>query len=373
MEYSEVETRRFGFRIFRGKILEIDDKAITAAILEQEPDIAILRVPSSKQFQIARLDRTGFPWLIADTLVCYRLDLTKCAPPALRNQDMTFILCEAEHSPDLARLAREIFDGYANHYRSNPLLDRKAILEAFEDWSQHFIGEPGRICWLVRSGIEYIAFVACSFDGKTCELGFGGVRPSASGRGVYTDLIRFVRNHFRNQGCRTMLGSTQTQNFAVQTVWNREGFTIFESYATIHINALLRRSLVEPRTLDFSFSGDDIARCGDFSGDLNPLHFDSAFARQIGFEGRIAHGLLVGSMISKYYGTEFPGPGTIFLNYQYKFLRPVYPDRKYRLTFTFPHVNEERGIYKSLARVTDSENRICLLAYNDLYRPRPRA
>lgn len=37
---------------------------------------------------------------------------------------------------------------------------------------------------------------------------------------------------------------------------------------------------------------DDIKRFVDLSGDKNPLHVDGEFARQVGFDGVVAHGIL---------------------------------------------------------------------------------
>src|SRR5437763_1451891 len=49
------------------------------------------------------------------------------------------------------------------------------------------------------------------------------------------------------------------------------------------------------------------------SGDRNPVHFDDAFGRSIGFEGRIAHGAVTASLLSAVLGMDLPGPGSVFL------------------------------------------------------------
>jgi len=41
------------------------------------------------------------------------------------------------------------------------------------------------------------------------------------------------------------------------------------------------------------------------------------------FGERIAHGFLVGSLISTVVGTVMPGPGTIYMGQELKFLKPV--------------------------------------------------
>lgn len=59
-------------------------------------------------------------------------------------------------------------------------------------------------------------------------------------------------------------------------------------------------------------------------GDVNPLHLDDEFSRQLGFRGRVVHGALVSSFISRILGTELPGPGCLWLSQSLRFKQPVY-------------------------------------------------
>jgi 3-hydroxybutyryl-CoA dehydratase len=70
-------------------------------------------------------------------------------------------------------------------------------------------------------------------------------------------------------------------------------------------------------------SEHDVALFGEVSGDVNPVHFDEAFARTTLFKGRIAHGALTASYISTVLGMKMPGPGTIFLSCTTRFKAPV--------------------------------------------------
>jgi 3-hydroxybutyryl-CoA dehydratase len=67
----------------------------------------------------------------------------------------------------------------------------------------------------------------------------------------------------------------------------------------------------------------DITLFGEVSGDVNPVHFDEAFASTTPFKGRIAHGVLTASYISTVLGMQMPGPGTIFLGLNIRFKAPV--------------------------------------------------
>jgi 3-hydroxybutyryl-CoA dehydratase len=67
----------------------------------------------------------------------------------------------------------------------------------------------------------------------------------------------------------------------------------------------------------------DVEVFGEISGDMNPLHFDEAYAKTTIFGGRIAHGALVLSYLSTVLGTKIPGPGAIFMSQSTRFKSPV--------------------------------------------------
>ena len=59
------------------------------------------------------------------------------------------------------------------------------------------------------------------------------------------------------------------------------------------------------------------------TGDMNPLHVDAEYAAHSMFKERIAHGMLVAGLISAVLGTELPGPNSIYLGQDLKFMAPV--------------------------------------------------
>lgn len=67
----------------------------------------------------------------------------------------------------------------------------------------------------------------------------------------------------------------------------------------------------------------DVDLFGEVSGDMNPVHFDEAYARHTVFRGRIAHGMLSLSYLSTVLGMKMPGPGTIFMSASSRFKAPV--------------------------------------------------
>jgi 3-hydroxybutyryl-CoA dehydratase len=67
----------------------------------------------------------------------------------------------------------------------------------------------------------------------------------------------------------------------------------------------------------------DVELFGEISGDMNPVHFDEAYAKNTMFRGRIVHGVLVLSYLSTVLGTKMPGPGAIFMSQTTSFKAPV--------------------------------------------------
>lgn len=67
----------------------------------------------------------------------------------------------------------------------------------------------------------------------------------------------------------------------------------------------------------------DVLLFGGVSGDLNPAHFNEEYSKNTIFKGRITHGMLSSSYISAVLGMQLPGPGTIYLSQELKFMAPV--------------------------------------------------
>ena len=57
--------------------------------------------------------------------------------------------------------------------------------------------------------------------------------------------------------------------------------------------------------------------------DVNPIHVDEEFSRNTPMKTKIVHGILVSSLISTVVGTKMPGPGSVWLDQNLRFLAPV--------------------------------------------------
>jgi len=372
LNFSNKESNRFKMNIYRGNFESLNKeniKYIKNKILTQNIDSVILRIPTEELSNITAIESMGFPYIVTDTLVYYEVDFNKYDIKVLKNKDLEFIKIDDNNKSKLNLLIENIFLGYSNHYNSNPYFNKKDIVEGYKEWATGLIDERnGKLGWLVKKDNNTLGFATCTFN-KVNNISEGvlyGVESFASGGGVYSDIIRFTQKYFKKIGITKMKVSTQIQNYAVQKVWVREGFTLKQSYNTIHINSLLDYSVLQKKSIEIYVTKEDINNYGKISGDMNDIHFDENYAKTIGLKGRIAHGLIPNAILSKFYGTTFPGKGTFFLSYKYNFYRPIYPDVKYKAEISFPFYNDRNKKYFSVVKILDINKNICLISYNDL-------
>jgi 3-hydroxybutyryl-CoA dehydratase len=72
-----------------------------------------------------------------------------------------------------------------------------------------------------------------------------------------------------------------------------------------------------------TISESDIYLFAGVTGDLNPAHINESYAQNTFFKTRIAHGMLLAGFISAVIGMKLPGPGTIYIRQELKFLAPA--------------------------------------------------
>ncbi len=108
----------------------------------------------------------------------------------------------------------------------------------------------------------------------------------------------------------------------------------FAPLPPIGTEAILSRTITE----------DDILLFALVSGDHNPLHLDAEYAERSFFGKRIAHGFLIGSLISAVLGNDLPGPGSIYLSQTLRFLAPIHIGDTVTVTIKVVALREDKRI-----------------------------
>jgi len=77
-------------------------------------------------------------------------------------------------------------------------------------------------------------------------------------------------------------------------------------------------------TRQLTLTADHVRKYSEISGDLNPLHYDEAFAAGTKFGRLVVQGGLTTGLLHALVAMDMPGPGTVFLSQNWKFTAPVY-------------------------------------------------
>lgn len=62
----------------------------------------------------------------------------------------------------------------------------------------------------------------------------------------------------------------------------------------------------------------------ELTGDYNPLHFDEGFTSKTKFKKLVVQGGLTTGLLHALVAMDMPGPGTVFLSQNWKFIAPVF-------------------------------------------------
>lgn len=92
------------------------------------------------------------------------------------------------------------------------------------------------------------------------------------------------------------------------------------------------------------FTTEDVVTFSDMCMDKNPVHLDEEFAKKSFFGDRIVYGYLTASLFSGVIGSILPGTGSIYLNQNMNFRKPVYHGELITATCTIINLREDKPI-----------------------------
>jgi len=109
-----------------------------------------------------------------------------------------------------------------------------------------------------------------------------------------------------------------------------------------------------------TISESDIYLFAGVTGDLNPAHINDSYAKNTFFKTRIAHGMLLAGFISGVIGMKLPGPGTIYVRQELKFLAPARIGDTITARVEVTQIQSEKNRITLRTTCTNQENTLVL-------------
>ena len=95
-----------------------------------------------------------------------------------------------------------------------------------------------------------------------------------------------------------------------------------------------------------TISEGDVYLFAGITGDFNSAHVNEEMAKEGIFHKRVAHGMLTASFISTALGMKLPGPGSIYMGQDIRFVKPVYLGDTITAIVTVSGIDPEKQIVK---------------------------
>ena len=87
---------------------------------------------------------------------------------------------------------------------------------------------------------------------------------------------------------------------------------------------MLALKVGQTATRQLTFGAAEVEAYARITGDFNPLHFDASFAARTKFGRLVVHGGLTAGILNALVAQDLPGPGTVFMSQELKYLAPVF-------------------------------------------------
>jgi acyl dehydratase len=104
----------------------------------------------------------------------------------------------------------------------------------------------------------------------------------------------------------------------------------------------------------------DIELFTELTGDRNPLHYDEEVAAASRFGGIIVQGGVTTGLLNAVVAEALPGPGTVFLHTDWRFLAPVKPGDEITAEVEVIGMRDDKPVTTLRTTITDQDGRIVL-------------
>jgi acyl dehydratase len=105
---------------------------------------------------------------------------------------------------------------------------------------------------------------------------------------------------------------------------------------------------------------EDIRLFTEMSGDRNPIHYDEAAARASRFGEIVVQGGVTSAILNAVVAEDLPGPGTVFLQVDWRFTAPVRPGDTITGAVEVLEVREDKPVTKLATAVRRQDGVVVL-------------
>ena len=111
----------------------------------------------------------------------------------------------------------------------------------------------------------------------------------------------------------------------------------------------------------------DVEMFTAMTGDRNPVHYNAELAERSGFGGLIVQGGVTTGLLNAVVAEDLPGPGTVFLETHWRFVKAVRVGETITASVKVVHVRDDKPICKLETTVYNAAGEPCVLGTATTY------
>jgi acyl dehydratase len=105
---------------------------------------------------------------------------------------------------------------------------------------------------------------------------------------------------------------------------------------------------------------EDIDRFAAMTGDRNPIHFDAELAAATRFGGIVVQGGVTSGLLNAVVAEDVPGPGSVFLETNWRFLKAVRPGDTITAEVEVLEARQDKPVTRLRTTITDQHGDVVL-------------
>src|SRR5215203_927422 len=111
----------------------------------------------------------------------------------------------------------------------------------------------------------------------------------------------------------------------------------------------------------------DVEMFTEMTGDRNPIHYDAELAAKSPFGGLIVQGGVTTGLLNAVVAEDLPGPGTVFLETNWRFVKAVRVGETITASVKVKHVRDDKPICKLETIIRDADGETCVVGTATTY------
>ena len=111
----------------------------------------------------------------------------------------------------------------------------------------------------------------------------------------------------------------------------------------------------------------DVEMFTEMTGDKNPIHYDADVAAKSAFGGLIVQGGVTTGLLNAVVAEDLPGPGTVFLETNWRFAKAVRVGETITATVEVEHVRSDKPICRLVTKVCNADGEPCVIGTATTY------